>query len=166
MPIVSEHARREVRLITTYPRSVPANLPKRLGRQYASGVQGEGSADQAVIKAGELGAAISNAVVRIRAQHRGRGPTRAKTYLFEDVILTVMEEGAATVERSLIDAGQDDLVRNIRSSVQAAMSDELKSAVEEITGRTVRVVVTGSEIEMDIDCIVFLLEPGTAQPRE
>ena len=112
-----------------------------------------------VLGSGELGAAISNAVVRIHADHHGRGPTRAKTYVFEDAILTVMEEGAAPVERTLADAGDDELVQSIRSRVQDAIGGELKSAVEGITERQVRAVVSGSQIEMDINCVVFLLEP-------
>jgi uncharacterized protein YbcI len=129
-------------------------------------VEAAGPADQAVIRTGELTGAISNAVVRIRTMHHGRGPTRARSYLFDDVVLTVMEEGAAPVERSLADAGDDDLVHTIRARVQDAMAGELKAAVEEISGRRVRAVVSGSQIELDIDCIVFLLEPESAQPRE
>ena len=115
--------------------------------------------DQETIGAGELGAAISNAVVRIHTEHKGRGPTRAKTFVFEDVVLTVMEEGTATVIRTLVDAGDDELVQSVRSRLHEAISDELKEAVEEITHRRVRAVVSGSEMSADIDCVVFLLEP-------
>jgi uncharacterized protein YbcI len=134
------------------------------------GVEAARSIDQ-VIKtaepaAGELAAAISNAVVRIRTEHHGRGPTRAKTYLFDDIILTVMEEGSGVVERTLAEAGDDDLVQTIRSRVQDVMATELSPAIEKITGRQVRAVVSGSQIELDIDCVVFLLEPEDGQPPE
>jgi uncharacterized protein YbcI len=123
-------------------------------------------ADQAVISTGEIAAAISNAVVRIRTEHHGRGPTRAKTYLFDDVILTVMEEGSAPVERTLAEAGDDDLVHSIRARVQDAIAGELKIAVEEISTRRIRAVVSGSQIELDIDCVVFLLDTDRARPPE
>jgi uncharacterized protein YbcI len=113
---------------------------------------------------GELSAAISSSVVRIRTEHHGRGPTRAKTYLFDDVILTVMEEGSAPVERTLAEAGDEELVQSIRARVQDAISEELKAAVEEISGRRVRAVVSGSQLELDIDCVVFPLEPDIIQP--
>lgn len=113
---------------------------------------------------GELAAAISNAVVRIHAQHKGRGPTRAKTYLFDDVILTVTEEGASAVLRTLVDAGDENLVQSIRSRLHGAIAGELQAAVEELTQRRVRAVVSGAEIDMDIDCTVFLLEP-TDEPE-
>ena len=117
------------------------------------------------VGAGEVAAAISNAVVRIHADRNGRGPTRAKTYMFEDVILTVMEEGAAEVVRTLAEAADEDLVRSIRTHLHDAIAGELKAAVEEITQRRVRVAISGSEVEMEIDCVVFLLEPDAALPE-
>ena len=129
----------------------------RNGRLYANAVDHPGL-DHDTIGSGELGAAISNAVVRIHTKHKGRGPTRAKTYVFDEVILTVMEEGTATVVRTLADAGDGELVQSIRSRLHAAIADELKTAVEELTQRRVRAVVSGSEMNMDIDCTVFLLE--------
>jgi uncharacterized protein YbcI len=125
---------------------------------YAWRVDQTGPSEQ-ILSSGELGAAISNAVVRIHAEHKGRGPTRAKTYVFEDVILTVMEEGAAEVVRTLTDAGDDNLVQNIHTRLQDAIAEELKAEVEKITRRSVRAVISGSEVDMEIDCAVFLLEP-------
>ncbi len=108
---------------------------------------------------GELAAAISNAVVRIFAAHHGRGPTKAKTYMFDDVVVTVMEESAAPMEQTLVEAGEEELVRHLRRRVQSAIEDELKGAVAELTGRRVRAMIGGSQIEPDIKCDVFLLEP-------
>lgn len=121
-----------------------------------------GGLSEQAVGSGEVAAAVSNAVVRIHADHHGRGPTRAKTYVFDDVIVTVMEEGAAPVERTLADAGEEGLIHSLRTRVQDAISDELKAAVEEITGRRVRAVVSGSQVEQDIECAVFLLQPADA----
>jgi len=35
-----------------------------------------------------MAAAISNEIVRIYAHYQERGPSRAKTYVFDDVVLT------------------------------------------------------------------------------
>ena len=113
---------------------------------------------------GEAAAAVSNAVVRIYARHHGRGPTKAKTYLFDDVILTLMEESAAPVLQTLAAAGEEELVRSVRTRVQSAMAEELKEAVQVITGRTVRALMSGSELEPDVRCDVFLLEPENTEP--
>ena len=102
---------------------------------------------------------ISNAVVRIYAEHHGRGPTRAKTYLLDDAVLTVMEESAAAVDQTLAKAGDEQLVQDIRIRVQGAIADQLRGAVEEITGRRVRAFMSGSQLDPDVKCDVFLLEP-------
>ena len=107
---------------------------------------------------GEIASAISNAVVKVYTEHHGRGPTRAKTYLFADVVLTVMEESTAPVEQTLVQAGAHELVRDIRTQVQGAIADQLKRAVEEITARPVRALMSGSQLDPDIRCDVFLLQ--------
>ena len=118
------------------------------------------------ISTGEVAAAISNAVVKIYTEHHGRGPTKSKTYLFDDVIVTVMEESAATLERTLTEAGEEELVQTVRSHVQGAVADQLRGSVEEITGRRVRAFLSATEVEPDIKCDVFLLEPEAAEQQD
>ena len=48
---------------------------------------------------GEQLAAISNAIVKIYSDSYGRGPTKAKTYAFDDYVLCVLEDILTTVER-------------------------------------------------------------------
>jgi uncharacterized protein YbcI len=128
-------------------------------------VEQAGSREQTV-SGGELAAAISNAVVRIYTEHHGRGPTRAKSYLFDDVVLTLMEDSAATVEQTLAKAGDEQLVRDIRARVQGAVAEQLKGAVEQLTGRRVRAFMSGSQLDPDVKCDVFLLERQTAAEVE
>ena len=110
---------------------------------------------------GELTAALSNAVVQIYAAHKGQGPAKAKTYLFDNVVLTVMEESAAMVEQTLAKAGEQELVQDIRKGMAGAISEELKGVVEDLTGRRVRALMSGSQLSPDIKCDVFLLEAET-----
>jgi uncharacterized protein YbcI len=118
-----------------------------------------GGLPEQTLSTGEIAAAISNAIVRIYTEQHGRGPTRAKTHLFDDVILTVMEESAVTVERTLAEAGEEELVQTIRSRVQGTVADQLRASVEEITGRRVRAFLSATEVDPDVKCDVFLLEP-------
>ena len=39
---------------------------------------------------GEMRATISNAIVRLQAEYYGKGPTRAKTYIVEDLVVVVL----------------------------------------------------------------------------
>jgi uncharacterized protein YbcI len=86
---------------------------------------------------GEKTAAISNAIVRIFSECYGRGPTKAKTYCFDDYVFCVLEDILTTVERTLVENGKHDLVREVRLTFQEAVADRFTSAVEEVMGRPV-----------------------------
>jgi uncharacterized protein YbcI len=86
---------------------------------------------------GERLAAVSNAVVGIFSEYYGRGPTKAKTYVFDNYVLCVLEDILTTVERTLVENGEEDLVRTVRLTFQQAVADRFKNAVSEIMGRNV-----------------------------
>jgi uncharacterized protein YbcI len=109
--------------------------------------------------AGKLLAEISNAVVRVFSECYGRGPNKAKTYMVDNYVFTVLEELLTTVEETLVNAGRSELVREVRLAFQAEMADRFKSAVEEVTGRTV--VAYHSQLVFDPTMAfeIFVLEP-------
>jgi uncharacterized protein YbcI len=86
---------------------------------------------------GERLAAISSAIVAIFAECYGRGPTKAKTYAFDNYLVTVLEDILTTVERTLVDRGEEDLVRRVRLTFQEAVSERFISEVAAIAGREV-----------------------------
>jgi uncharacterized protein YbcI len=86
---------------------------------------------------GERLAAISSAIVTIFADCYGRGPTKAKTYSFDNYLVTVLEDILTTVERTLVERGEEDLVRTVRLTFQEAVADRFMSEVAEIAGRDV-----------------------------
>ena len=86
---------------------------------------------------GERLSAISNAIVTIFAECYGRGPTKVKTYAFDNYLVTVLEDILTTVERTLVERGEADLVRTVRLTFQEAVGDRFTSAVAEIAGREV-----------------------------
>ena len=86
---------------------------------------------------GERLAAISNAVVTLFAEYYGRGPTKAKTYAFDNYVITVLEDILTTVEQTLVDRGEEGLVRRVRLTFQEATADRFTSEVAAIAGREV-----------------------------
>jgi uncharacterized protein YbcI len=108
---------------------------------------------------GPLLAEVTNAVVQLHRTHYGKGPTRSKSYLMDDVLVCVMRDVFTTVERTLVEAGEHDKVRDTRLAFQDAMSDRFTEAVERITRR--RVVGFTSQVLVDrgIAIEVFLLSP-------
>jgi uncharacterized protein YbcI len=109
---------------------------------------------------GQLAAAISNAIVGIHSKHYGKGPTKAKTYLIDDTVVCVMQDVFTTVERTLIDAGKGDLVREVRTTFQYALREEFIGAVHEIAGRRPRAFMSQIDCNADMAIEFFLLENG------
>jgi uncharacterized protein YbcI len=111
------------------------------------------------VRHGEELAQITNGIVRLFSEYYGRGPTRAKSYLLDDVyIVTVLRDTLTTVERTLAETGHGDQVRAVRLTFQEAMADTFKAVVEEAVGR--RVVAYHSQLLLDADISfeMFVLE--------
>lgn len=87
--------------------------------------------------AGSVQAALSNAMVGLKKQYFGKGPSRARAYLMDEYVLVVMEGGLTRSEETLLAAGQADLVRNYRLAFQETVTQTTTQAVEELTGRKV-----------------------------
>lgn len=106
-----------------------------------------------------LGAAISNAVVRLLSDYTGRGPTKARTYINDDFIAVVLQDTLTKGERSLVRDGKTDLVLDSRKAYQQTMSKDLIAAVEQLTGRTVYAFLSDNCTDPDIAVESFVLTP-------
>ena len=87
--------------------------------------------------AGSLRAAIATAMVGMKKQYYGRGPTAAKAWLLDDYVFVALEGGLTRNEETLLEDGKDDLVRSYRLSFQETMTETTTGAIEELTGRKV-----------------------------
>ena len=83
------------------------------------------------VSVGERLAEISTHLVQLHARFYGKGPTKAKTHLVDDLVVCSLRGGFTTVERTLIDSGNTDSVYAIRRGFQGAMEDEFRQSVEE-----------------------------------
>src|SRR3954462_5438523 len=106
---------------------------------------------------GEVRATISSEIVRLHAEYYGKGPTRAKTYIVEDLVVVVLEESFTRVEKTLAERGEREAIEHIRRRFQQQMADDFKSVVEQATGRKVRVFLSETNIEHDVSVETFLL---------
>jgi uncharacterized protein YbcI len=112
------------------------------------------------VSRGQLAASISNAIVGIHSKHYGKGPTKAKTYLIDDMVVCVMQDVFTTVERTLIDAGKGDLVREVRTTFHYALRDDFISAISAVVGRPARSFMSQIDCDADMAIEFFLLEDG------
>src|SRR5215204_2349273 len=106
---------------------------------------------------GEMRAAISTEIVRLQAEYYGKGPTRAKTYIVEDLVVVVLEETFTRAERTLADRGERDAIQHIRRRFQQQMAESFTSIVEQATGRKVRTFLSETDIDTDVSVETFLL---------
>ena len=109
---------------------------------------------------GERLAAISTGLVQLHSQFYGKGPTKAKTYIFDDTVICLLQGGFTTVERTLLDTGDDEPVLRMRHSFQMAMESEFRSVVEEATGRKVIAYMSSIHVDPDLAAELFVLEPA------
>jgi uncharacterized protein YbcI len=110
---------------------------------------------------GALNAAISNELVRMVADFTGRGATKSRAFVYQDVVVCLLEDGATKAERNLVAAGQAPLVRQSRDAIQRAMEAQLVATVERLTGRQVRSFLSGTSTLAESSVEVFVLEPET-----
>jgi uncharacterized protein YbcI len=107
--------------------------------------------------------AISNAITKLQHDHYGRGPASVRTVVGYDHIITFLENTFMAVERTLLNAGEDEAVRQTRLAFQRAMEPLFTATVEEITGRKVRAFLSQVSLDPDISVEVFVLERGQAE---
>jgi len=108
---------------------------------------------------GEQLAEITNGIVGLFSEYYGRGPTRAKSFLLDDVyVVTVLRDTMTTVEHTLVQAGHSDQVRSVRLRFQEAMADSFTSVVEAALGRKVTAYHSQLLVDADIGFELFVLE--------
>ena len=111
------------------------------------------------LSGGALNAALANEVGKLVADFTGRGATKSKAFVQQDVVVCVLEDGATRAERNLVAAGQSGLVRLQRDALQRAMGPQLIAVVERLTNRTVRTFLSGTDADGGSAIEAFVLEP-------
>jgi uncharacterized protein YbcI len=108
---------------------------------------------------GDVLTAISDGLVGLLREFYGRGPTRAKSYYEDDLVVCVLRGGFSRVEQTLLDGGRSQAVIQQRMEFQDVMRERFDSVVEDATGRTVIGFMSGNQQEPDMMCEVFILAP-------
>ena len=109
-----------------------------------------------------LPAAISRHVVRLFSEYTGRGPTKARTLISDNVIVCVTHDTLTKGERRLVADGEAEVVVTIRRKFQSTMRDDLVSGIELLTGSKVVSFMSDHDADHDYAAEVFVLDtaPG------
>jgi len=108
---------------------------------------------------GEVLTAISDGVVALLKEFYGQGPTRAKSYYHDDLVVCLLRGGFSRVEQTLLEGGRGPAVIQQRMAFQDLMRERFEHVIEQATGRRVIGFMSGNQQHPDIMCEVFILEP-------
>jgi uncharacterized protein YbcI len=108
---------------------------------------------------GEVLTAISDGMVALLKEFYGRGPTRAKSYYQDDLVVCVLRGGFSRVEQTLLAGGRGLAVIHQRMEFQELMRDRFVAVIESATGRRVIGFMSGNQQHPDLMCEVFILSP-------
>jgi len=108
---------------------------------------------------GDVLTAISDGMVALLKEYYGRGPTRAKSYYEDDLVVCLLRGGFSRVEQTLLAGGRGSSVIQQRMEFQELMRERFESVVETATGRRVIGFMSGNQQDPDIMCEVFILAP-------
>jgi uncharacterized protein YbcI len=108
---------------------------------------------------------ISTGVVQLLHEYTGRGPTKAKTLINDDVVTVVLADTLTKGESKLVESGRSDRVLQLRHDYQLAMRPELTELVERNLGRKVIAFMSHNHIDPDLAVEVFVLDGAEAARR-
>jgi len=104
--------------------------------------------------------AISDGMVALLKEFYGHGPTRAKSYYVDDLVVCVLRGGFTRVEQTLLQGGRGAAVIQQRMAFQDLMRDRFAAVIENATGQRVIGFMSGNQQEPDMMCEVFVLAPS------
>jgi uncharacterized protein YbcI len=113
---------------------------------------------------GGLSEEISRSIVQLYKELSGRGPSKARTYICDDLVVCVLRGGFTTPDRTLLEHGHRTLVLRQRQALTEALRQPLIDTVERLVGRRVIGFTSGVQPEGEISTEVFLLERERSAP--
>jgi uncharacterized protein YbcI len=108
---------------------------------------------------GDVLTAISDGMVALLKEFYGRGPTRAKSYYEDDLVVCVLRGGFSRVEQTLLAGGRGQAVIQQRMEFQEVMRARFAKVIEDATGKRVIGFMSGNQQDPDLMCEVFILAP-------
>jgi uncharacterized protein YbcI len=121
------------------------------------------SPDRRDPETGRLASAISSKMVQLLHEYSGRGPTRARTTIGDDLIVCLLADTLTKSERRLVAGGEERLVLEQRSTFQRLMREEAIEMVESVSGRSVAAFMSNNHIDPDLAVETFVLAPAARE---
>jgi len=109
---------------------------------------------------------ISRRLVGLHKEFYGKGPTKAKTYYHDDLVVVLMRGGFTRVEETLLQEGRGEAVRQQRQQFQQVMRERFDAVIQEELGRKVIAFMSGSHQDPDLLAEMFVLDSSESADEE
>lgn len=106
-----------------------------------------------------VSAEISTRLVKLLREYTGRGPTKARTYVHDELVVCMLQDTMTKGDRVLAEHGQEQPVLDHRQAFQDVLRSEAQKVIEEVTGRRVVAFLSDSHVDPDVGIEAFVLEP-------
>jgi uncharacterized protein YbcI len=105
-----------------------------------------------------LVAEINDRLTRLMREHYGRGPIKAKTYILDNLIISVLSDGFIALERTMMESGEPERVLEMRREYERLMKTRYSEMIEELTGRKVLAFLSQTHVDPDLTVEMFLMD--------
>ncbi len=105
-----------------------------------------------------LQVAISSVIVGFLREYTGRGPTKARTTIRDNVVVVMLEQTLTKGEQVLVKKGRSEQVLTLRHEYQEAMREESSAKIAELTGRNVIAFMSANHIDPDLASEIYVLD--------
>ena len=113
---------------------------------------------------GELEAKITEAIVKFEREFMGRGPTEARTYLIDDMVLVRLKGVITRAESHLANADPSgrgrDLIKQTRTELLEKARPQLAAIIHATLGIPIKSLHTDISVRTGERMIIFTLERG------
>lgn len=101
---------------------------------------------------------MATSVVHIHAELVGRGPTRTRAILNDNLVVVLMLEALTKAELALAANGDPDAAREMRRQLQRVMRTRLTASIEALAGRRVTAMLSDTDPDADVAVLIFVLD--------
>jgi len=108
-------------------------------------------------------------MVALLKRYTGRGPTHARAFIDNGLVVVLLQDTMTQAERTLVDEHEKDAVKQLRRTFQGAFRDDAIGLVERTTGGKVVAFLSDHAVDPDYAIEVFVLDsdsmPGPSDPE-
>lgn len=101
---------------------------------------------------------IARRIVQLQKEFSGKGPTKVRAHVNDDMVVVLLRDVYTTVEQTLVREGHEEVVLDQRNAFQQVMHEKYIAVIEEEMGRKVGAVMSSHHHAPDLSVEIFVFE--------